>query len=107
MLLLQLCGNRIFSIEYSRSCAFVLWLFIPKPQPNNATRRPMWKTDIHARSCFQKWKLKPNRTAGIVATLLGLLKPVMVTNKDVCLNLPVAIRQVIVLVVAIGSGTDA
>ena len=76
-------------------------------QNHNQIRRPMPKTDIHARSCFQKWKLKPNRTTGIVATLLGLLKPVMVTNKDVCLNLPVAIRQVIVLVVAIGSGTDA
>ena len=52
----------------------------------------MWKTDIHARSCFQKWKLKPNRTTGIVATLFGLLKPVIVT-------LPVALRQVIMLVV--------
>ena len=103
----MLCGNRIFSIEYSHSCAFVLSLFISKPQPNDTTRRPMWKTDIHARSCFQKWKLKPNRTTGIVATLLDFLKPVMVTNKDVCLNLLVMIRQAIVLAVAIGSGTDA
>ena len=83
----------------SHRCAFVLSLFISQPQPQpNTTRRPTWKTDIHAQSCFQQWKLKPNRTAGIVATLLGLLKPVMVTNKDVCLNLPVAIRQVIVQV---------
>ena len=55
---------------------------------------PHGRPDIHAQSCFQQWKLKPNRKTGIVATLLGLLKPVMITKE--CLTLPVVIRQVIV-----------
>ena len=51
----MLCGNRIFSIEYSRSCDFVLWFFIPNSRHSIIFEEQRAKNSHHDKNVYHSF----------------------------------------------------